>query len=161
MFHRAGEKNSPDCTPGELSSVNVLLSLKSRLNWYARAMTPTAGDGDGTATRPGLFATTNWSVVLSAADTSGPSAQAALEELCRTYWYPLYAYARRQGHSPEDAQDLTQWVGNDFQEKQPLLELGPEVASVCFSEDGRLLACGSGTGLVQVADLQRRSIVRQ
>jgi RNA polymerase sigma-70 factor (ECF subfamily) len=47
-------------------------------------------------------------VVISAADTSAPGAQAALEELCRTYWYPLYAYVRRQGHSPEDAQDLTQ-----------------------------------------------------
>ncbi len=54
------------------------------------------------------FATTHWSVVLSAADTQAPGSQAALEELCRTYWYPLYAYARRQGHSPEDAQDLTQ-----------------------------------------------------
>jgi RNA polymerase sigma-70 factor (ECF subfamily) len=54
------------------------------------------------------FATTHWSVVLSAADTSAPGAQAALEELCRTYWYPLYAYVRRQGHSAEDAQDLTQ-----------------------------------------------------
>jgi RNA polymerase sigma-70 factor (ECF subfamily) len=54
------------------------------------------------------FATTHWSVVLAAVDDSSPGAQEALEELCRTYWYPLYAYVRRQGHSPEDAQDLTQ-----------------------------------------------------
>jgi RNA polymerase sigma-70 factor (ECF subfamily) len=47
-------------------------------------------------------------VVLSAADTSAPGAQAALESLCRTYWYPLYTYVRRQGHSPENAEDLTQ-----------------------------------------------------
>ena len=54
------------------------------------------------------FATTHWSVVLAAGRTSGPEAQAALERLCRTYWYPLYAHVRRRGHSPPDAQDLTQ-----------------------------------------------------
>src|SRR6266516_3050172 len=54
------------------------------------------------------FTTTHWSVVLKAADGSAPGAQEALEQLCRTYWYPLYAYVRRRGHSPEDAQDLTQ-----------------------------------------------------
>ena len=37
-----------------------------------------------------------------------PRAQDALAKLCQTYWYPLYAYVRRRGHSPEDAQDLTQ-----------------------------------------------------
>jgi RNA polymerase sigma-70 factor (ECF subfamily) len=55
-----------------------------------------------------VFATTHWSVVLAAAERDTPQAVAALEELCRTYWYPLYAYVRRQGHSPEDAQDLAQ-----------------------------------------------------
>lgn len=55
-----------------------------------------------------LFVTTHWSVVLSArADESTRSAH-ALETLCRTYWYPLYAYLRRQGRPPHDAQDLTQ-----------------------------------------------------
>src|SRR5215475_12989822 len=54
------------------------------------------------------FTTTHWSVVLAAAHGSSISSQAALEKLCCTYWYPLYVYARRQGHSPEDAQDLTQ-----------------------------------------------------
>lgn len=52
------------------------------------------------------FAHTRWSVVLAAQDPV--RAQTALEELCRTYWYPLYAYVRRRGYSPEDAQDLTQ-----------------------------------------------------
>jgi DNA-directed RNA polymerase specialized sigma24 family protein len=47
-------------------------------------------------------------VVLAAGDPSSPAARSALETLCRTYWYPLYAYVRRQGHGPEDAQDLTQ-----------------------------------------------------
>ena len=55
-----------------------------------------------------LFATTHWSVVLAAANQESPEGAAALEKLCRTYWYPLYAYVRRSGHSPEDAQDLTQ-----------------------------------------------------
>ena len=51
------------------------------------------------------FQTTHWSIVLQA--VSGDSA-AALERLCRTYWYPLYAFVRRQGHEVHDAQDLTQ-----------------------------------------------------
>jgi RNA polymerase sigma factor (sigma-70 family) len=55
-----------------------------------------------------VFATTHWTVVLAAGRRSTPQADRALEELCRTYWYPLYAYARRRGHGPEDAQDLTQ-----------------------------------------------------
>jgi RNA polymerase sigma factor (sigma-70 family) len=54
------------------------------------------------------FATTRWSVVLAAGQPGSPQAQAALETLCRTYWYPLYAYLRRRGYPPEDAQDLTQ-----------------------------------------------------
>ncbi|MCX6929466.1 MAG: sigma-70 family RNA polymerase sigma factor [Verrucomicrobia bacterium] len=55
-----------------------------------------------------LFATTHWSVVLAAAHEEIPEAAAALERLCRTYWYPLYAYVRRQGYEVADAQDLTQ-----------------------------------------------------
>lgn len=58
--------------------------------------------------RPPVFVTTHWSVVLSARRKDSPQSAAALETLCRTYWYPLYAYVRRQGHSPPDAQDLTQ-----------------------------------------------------
>jgi len=55
-----------------------------------------------------VFATTHWSVVLAAGQQQSPQATEALEKLCRTYWYPLYAFVRRQGHNPEDAQDLTQ-----------------------------------------------------
>jgi len=54
------------------------------------------------------FATTHWSVVLAAGERELPQAAEALEKLCRAYWYPLYVYVRRQGNSPEDAQDLTQ-----------------------------------------------------
>jgi RNA polymerase sigma-70 factor (ECF subfamily) len=54
------------------------------------------------------FAATHWSVVLAASDDNTSQARRALACLCEAYWYPLYAYARRCGHSPEDAQDLTQ-----------------------------------------------------
>ena len=56
----------------------------------------------------GVFATTHWSVVLTAGQRELPQAAAALEKLCRAYWYPLYAYVRRRGSGPDDAQDLTQ-----------------------------------------------------
>jgi len=65
-------------------------------------------DGRLEPTRHQSFTTTHWSVVLAARDTDSPEADAALAELCRTYWYPLYAFVRRKGHSPHDAQDLTQ-----------------------------------------------------
>ena len=59
---------------------------------------------DGTA----RFHTTRWSVIIAAAQNETRSGQAALAKLCRVYWYPLFAFARRRGHSPHDAQDLTQ-----------------------------------------------------
>ena len=54
------------------------------------------------------FATTHWSVVLAAKTGDSQQADQALEKLCRTYWPPLYAYIRRDGHDPTEAQDLTQ-----------------------------------------------------
>ena len=54
------------------------------------------------------FATTHWSVVQAAEDSAAPGVAQALEELCRAYWYPLYAYLRRRGYGVEEAQDLTQ-----------------------------------------------------
>jgi RNA polymerase sigma factor (sigma-70 family) len=73
--------------------------------------TPASGD---------IFATTHWTVVLAAGRRSTPQADHALEELCRTYWYPLYAYVRRQGHSKEDAEDLTQGFFARFLERNYL-----------------------------------------
>lgn len=64
------------------------------------------------------FNTTHWTVVLLAGQQTSPEAAAALENLCRTYWYPLYAYARRRGHSPPDGQDLTQQFFALFLEKK-------------------------------------------
>jgi len=73
------------------------------------------------------FVTTRWSVVLMAGHSDTAHAQAALEKLCRAYWYPLYAYVRRRGQSPEDAKDLTQeffarllernWIGRADQQR--------------------------------------------
>jgi RNA polymerase sigma factor (sigma-70 family) len=54
------------------------------------------------------FVTTQWNVVRLAGESSSAEAQQALEDLCRSYWYPLYGFVRRQGCSPADAQDLTQ-----------------------------------------------------
>jgi RNA polymerase sigma-70 factor (ECF subfamily) len=54
------------------------------------------------------FPLTHWSVVLAAGNTPSPDAREALEQLCRTYWYPLYAFARRQGYGAEEAKDLVQ-----------------------------------------------------
>jgi RNA polymerase sigma-70 factor (ECF subfamily) len=74
--------------------------------------TQTPGDapssGEGGLSRQPEFAITHWSVVLAAGRSDTTRSRAALEELCRIYWYPLYAFVRRRGHSPEDAQDLTQ-----------------------------------------------------
>ena len=55
-----------------------------------------------------LFHTTHWSVVLNAGHDSSPGAGEALEQLCRAYWYPLYAFVRRKGYDATEAQDLTQ-----------------------------------------------------
>ncbi len=59
---------------------------------------------------PRRFATTQWSLVLEASrDEAGQTrGRQALGELCRAYWYPLYAFVRSRGYSSEDAQDLTQ-----------------------------------------------------
>jgi RNA polymerase sigma-70 factor (ECF subfamily) len=70
----------------------------------------------GSDPRPtsGRFHSTRWDDVLAAArDPADPQAGAALAELCRTYWYPLYAFARRKGHTPDQAEDLTQGFLSD------------------------------------------------
>jgi RNA polymerase sigma-70 factor (ECF subfamily) len=67
-----------------------------------------------------VFATTHWSAVLQAGRNDSPQATQALEELCRSYWYPLYAYARRLGHDVHTAQDLTQEFFRKLLEKNYL-----------------------------------------
>lgn len=85
-------------------------------------MTTTKADAPG-ATQPAarpVFVTTHWSVVLSARDRGSPQSAAALEKLCRIYWYPLYAYIRRNGQSKENAEDLTQAFFARLLEKKSL-----------------------------------------
>lgn len=67
-----------------------------------------SGDTDSSSQKQGWFVTTHWSVVAAAGGLDSSRSRAALENLCRTYWYPLYAFARRQGHKPHDAEDLVQ-----------------------------------------------------
>lgn len=74
----------------------------------------------------GWFTTTHWSVVLLAADPACPEAHEALERLCRTYWYPVYAFVRRQKYSPEDAEDLTQGFFADLLRRQTLVRVAPQ-----------------------------------
>jgi RNA polymerase sigma-70 factor (ECF subfamily) len=71
------------------------------------------------------FTTTHWSVVRAAGQSSSPASQAALEQLCQAYRYPLYAYVRRRGYSPEDAQDLTQSFFERLLERDLLADLRP------------------------------------
>jgi RNA polymerase sigma-70 factor (ECF subfamily) len=77
--------------------------------------------------RPGRarFETTHWSVVLSARDGSEPRAREALATLCETYWYPLYAFVRRRGARPDEAEDRTQAFFVHLLEKERLRHIDP------------------------------------
>ncbi len=78
------------------------------------------------ATMPGLFLTTHWSVVLAADASGDPSAAAALERLCSTYWPPLYAYLRRSGCAPDEAEELTQGFFAHFLRKDLSARADPQ-----------------------------------
>jgi DNA-directed RNA polymerase specialized sigma24 family protein len=74
-------------------------------------VTPKTSAADATQTGTHgstAFATTHWSMIARAASHDPAEGRAALEELCRIYWYPLYGFARRRGATPADAEDLTQ-----------------------------------------------------
>lgn len=72
------------------------------------------------------FVTTHWSVVLAAGRSDTTRADNALAKLCQTYWHPLYAYVRRRGYSPEDAQDLTQGFFAHLLEHKAVATVSPE-----------------------------------
>jgi RNA polymerase sigma factor (sigma-70 family) len=89
------------------------LSLEQRANFYilsgdTQPESEEHASSEGGYSPRRIFATTQWSVVLTAGRAEFQQAQDALETLCKTYWYPLYAYVRRRGYSPADAEDLTQ-----------------------------------------------------
>ena len=102
--------NSTAGKPPFLASIALILGA---LFTYIGSVS--ADDAEASAGRIGsrtqdgavAFTTTHWSVVLTAQGRS-PAAKEALEKLCRTYWWPLYGFVRRNGYKPEEAQDLTQ-----------------------------------------------------
>ena len=75
---------------------------------------------------PRRFATTRWSVVMAAGGDSTQASRTALSELCGTYWYPLYAFARRRGASEHEAQDLVQGFLADLLERESVRHADPE-----------------------------------
>ena len=89
---------------------------------------PTSTANSSETARPkNYFATTHWSIVLQAGSGNDTArSRAALARLCQAYWYPLYAYVRRRGHSAEDAQDLTQAFFAQLLERQSLANADPK-----------------------------------
>jgi len=85
---------------------------------YSFGNSPLAGDG--------RFATTHWSVVLAAGEPESTRYRQALESLCRTYWFPLYAYLRRQGHDADRAEDYVQAFFASLLEKHGLRLADPK-----------------------------------
>lgn len=89
-------------------------------------MLPGGESGPAVSEDARCFRTTHWSVVLAAGQNNSPQADKALEQLCRTYWYPLYAYVRRNGHGVHDAQDLTQEFFSRLLQKGWLRNVHPD-----------------------------------
>ena len=88
-------------------------------------MSQTAAKGGNVPMTAMGFHTTHWSVVLAAGESNSPEAVAALESLCQVYWPPLYAYIRRQGADPQEAEDLTQEFFHRFLERNSLTSVRP------------------------------------
>ncbi len=85
-----------------------------------------AGPAKPDQTAHAEFPSTHWSQVISAGNGDLPGGSAALEELCRAYWSPLYSFLRRQGHSPHDAEDLVQGFLARVLAREDLAGVGPE-----------------------------------
>ena len=76
---------------------------------------------------PYRFATTSWTQVLAAREAPSTESRQALEGLCKAYWYPLYAFVRRQGNGPEESRDLTQGYFAQLLEKGYLEDFDPSL----------------------------------
>ncbi|MGB7793178.1 MAG: sigma factor, partial [Terrimicrobiaceae bacterium] len=74
---------------------------------------------------PGDFVPLPWSAVLLSAQSKAPGATDALAELCKTYWYPIYAFVRRRGYNADEAQDLTQGFFLHLLDHQALRQVNP------------------------------------
>lgn len=88
-------------------------------------MGATGKEPESAETRGGVFPATHWSVVLQAGQQESLQAAEAVESLCRTYWYPLYAFVRRQGCAPADAEDAIQSFFASLLEKNYLRRADP------------------------------------
>jgi RNA polymerase sigma-70 factor (ECF subfamily) len=84
-------------------------------------MPGTSGAGTNAGAR-GRFATTQWSLVLAAGERGSAGAEEALARLCSLYWYPVFAFVRRQGYPTDEAQDLTQGFFTRLIEKGDLAD---------------------------------------
>ena len=87
---------------------------------------PTLETASETPQRQAGFAPTNWNTVLAAGESDSVRAAEALAALCRTYWYPLYVYVRRKGHSVHDAEDLTQGFFEQLLRRQSIKQVRGE-----------------------------------
>ena len=86
---------------------------------------PTGRSSDGTA-KPRVFQHTLWSRVLAAGRVDSPQSRQAIEELCRLYWFPIYAFLRRAGHDRQQARDLVQGFFQYLLERDLLGKADPE-----------------------------------
>lgn len=112
---------------GEFTHILNALSAAAELDTVDVSRMGTFFDATNPPQRSGAqFTTTHWSVVLAAGRGETANAGAALETLCRTYWYPLYAYVRRQGHDVEEARDLTQAFFARLLQKDYVARADPE-----------------------------------
>lgn len=106
------DEPQPVKNPAELcerGTCNLRACKSKRSDGSLRPMSGTNPKDGGTGIGgPHWFTTTHWTVVLTAKDKLSSNADAALETLCRSYWRPIFAYLRREGHAPADAEDLTQ-----------------------------------------------------
>ena len=71
------------------------------------------------------FPDTRWTLLIRVGEEAGDEAKQALEELCKSYWYPLYSFGRRQGLSPDDAKDATQIFFSDLLRRKDLEKIQP------------------------------------
>ncbi|HEY5704134.1 MAG TPA: sigma-70 family RNA polymerase sigma factor [Terrimicrobiaceae bacterium] len=103
------------------------------------------------ANAAGRFHTTHWSAVLLSAQSQVPGSQDALAELCRIYWYPIYAFVRRRGYDVDEAKDLTQGFFLHLLDHKALRQVSPVKGKF-----RSFLAASLQNYLLDVADHARR-----
>lgn len=105
---------------------NSRRTLRGISGFFHKSLSMTSSVPSPTAQPPRRFATTRWSLVQQAARGNDTPARAALEELCRAYWLPVYAFMRRQTRDVHEAQDWTQGFFASLLSRDSLAQLSPE-----------------------------------